>query len=108
MRDRPEPIYSTRENSAELEEAINAFVITLAERIDVFQDVHSVGDLAKLESLATTLAGNARELGYGALADQALAVGEACAEGKAEAAESGLLEIGETSQRIRRAHRGSA
>ena len=42
MRDRPEPLYSTREDSAELEEAINAFVITLAERIDVLQDVHSV------------------------------------------------------------------
>lgn len=108
MRERPEPIYSTHENAPDLEEAISDFVIKLAERIDVLQDVHSVGDLGKLDSLSTTLAADARNFGYDDLADQALAVSEACAEGKADAAESGLVEMGELSRRIRRAHRGAA
>ena len=39
-----EPIYSTFEEEPILRESISAFVVGLAERVDILQDVFSSGD----------------------------------------------------------------
>ena len=102
------PIYSFHEDEPELQEAINGFVIALAERLDTLQDLHSIGDLAHLGESCRELANEAERLGYPLLASVARATVEACQDGKAAASEEGLIEMTELTQRVRQAHRGAA
>ena len=88
--------------------AIDDFVVSLAERIDILQDVHSAGDFERLSTYAGKILTEATELGYPMLAEAIQAVIHACDEGKVETAEAGLLEMTELVRRIRRAHRGAA
>ena len=91
-----------------MQEEVNSFVIGLAERVDLLQDMHSGGDLGQLAGLCGGVGREAERLGYPLLAAVARAAGEACLECKADACQDALLEITELTQRIRQAHRGAA
>jgi hypothetical protein len=102
------PIYSTREEDPELEDAISYFAVSLAERVDELQDLHSTADFDKLAELAGAMADEGDRLGYPLLASVARVVVDASRECKAEASEEALIEITRITQRIRQAHRGAA
>jgi hypothetical protein len=102
------PIFSRLEDDPDLQDAINQFVVTLAERIDLLQDVHSAGDFGRLGDLCSEIADDAERLGYPILGSVARMAVDACLESKAEASEEGLVEMNELTQRIREAHRGAA
>jgi len=102
------PIYSIHEDDLELQEEVNAFVVGLAERVDLLQDLHSAGDLEQLAERCGGVGEEADRLGYPLLASASRAVMDACLEEKANACQDALLEITELTQRIRRAHRGAA
>ena len=108
MPDRPKPIYSVHEDDPELQDVINDFVLSLAERIDGLQDLHLSRNLAQLGVECSALAEEALRLGYPAFASVAEAAAGACLESKAEASEGALVEMTELIQRIRQAHRGAA
>ena len=103
-----EPIHSILEGRSELDEAIGAFVIALAERVDRLQDAESENDVALLETLAQDLAGEAEPLGYPQLAAVATNVRLACQAGKSDDAQAAVVELTEIARRIRLGHRGAA
>ena len=108
MHDDRKPIYSSREDEPGLEEAIGEFVIRLAERVDTLQDLYSSCDWTTLSSECGKLAEEARSLGYELLADVAGRVLPSSEVDDPGACETALLELAAISQRIRKAHRGSA
>ncbi len=108
MGDRQTPIFSTREDEVELGEAIEAFVIELAERVDELQDAERAADLWRLFHLAERLGRASEGLGFTSLAQLARVVARACDEEKADLAQRTLIEITEISRRIRLGHRGAA
>jgi hypothetical protein len=101
------PIFSTRDAEAELREAIDRFVIGLAEQIDLLQDAECAGKLEQLASLSTVLGENAASLGFGSLAELSRMVCDACAEDRPELARKALEEATEIARRIRLGHRGA-
>jgi len=105
---KPPPIFSTREDNLALADAIDAFVISLAEEVDRLQDADLEDDLQLLGELATKLGGRADELGYGPLTEIAAVVAAACRDNKLEDAQAAMVELTEISGRIRRGHRGAA
>ncbi len=102
------PIFSTREDDLSQSEAIDRFVIGLAEDVDRLQDADLEGDLPRLGELATQLGERAERLGYRPLTEVATAVADACRDNKAEDAQAAMVELTDISGRIRRGHRGSA
>ncbi len=108
MDDGKPPIYSTREDEVELGEAIEAFVIELAERVDQLQDAERAADFGRLLQLAERLGSAAQGLGFTSLGQLARVVARACDEEKADLAQRTLIEITEISRRIRLGHRGAA
>ena len=108
MADRRKPIYSIHEDDPELQEPINDFVLSLAERIDGLQDLHSSGNLTGLGEQCGGFADDAERLGYPLFASVARVAAEACLESKADASEDALVEMTALIQRIRQAHRGAA
>ena len=102
------PIYTRHEEDPELETAIRHFVVSLAERVDELQDLHSTADFEKLGGLALAMADEAARLGYPLLASVARVVVDSSRECKAVASEEVLIEIAGITQRIRQAHRGAA
>lgn len=101
------PIYSTLEESPEHRDAIDEFVIGLAERVDVLQDVECEHDLERLGVLARELAELSRSVGYPPLAEAAERICRACEEDKSDAAEQALVEVTALSQQVRLGHRGA-
>ena len=102
------PIYSTRDVDASLTEAVDRFIISLAERVDALQDADLQGDLEILGDLALQLAESARELGYQPLTTIAMSVVDACQDAKIEDAQAAMVELTRISCRIRKGHRGAA
>lgn len=107
-RSQPKPIFSSREEEPEAGEAIDRFVIGLAEQVDGLQDAELEGDLALLGRLALELGERASAVGYAPMNEVAQAVASACRDGKVEDAEAAMVELTEVAGRIRRGHRGSA
>jgi HPt (histidine-containing phosphotransfer) domain-containing protein len=105
--DGPAPIYSTRAEEPEFVEAIDAFVVGLAERIDALQDAQCITDLSRLAELAASLARDAAALGYPPLGSGAIALENACRDGKAEDAHQALIDVTEIARRIRLGFRGA-
>jgi hypothetical protein len=68
MSERKPPIRSTQEDVPELVQAIDRFVIGLAEQIDAIQDAELIGGHAQVARLAGVLATDADRLGYPGLA----------------------------------------
>lgn len=108
MPSRRKPIYSVLEDDPELQEPIDAFVVSLAERIDGLQDLHSSAEFERLAEACGALGDEAQRLGYPLMASVARVAAVACRENKADASEEALVELTELSQRIRQAHRGAA
>ena len=102
------PIYSKLDEVVDLREAIEAFVISLSERIDSLQDAHSAWDRTALRSLCTSLREASSELGYPQLAEVANQVLQAVGDDLADEARKGILEMTELVQRIRRGSRAAA
>ncbi len=105
---RARPIFSSRVDDPELSDAIDGFVVALAERVDHLQDAEARRDFGQLATLARRLAGDAEELGFTDLASCAGVIEGACASQDREAAHKSVVEITEVSQRVRLGHRGSA
>jgi hypothetical protein len=106
--DPPKPIYSTRIDDPEASEALDRFVIGLAERIDVLQDAEASGDFRQLAALAGQLSCDAEATGFGSLTSAAQALESACFEGDPKLARESTLDITEIARRIRLGHKGSA
>jgi HPt (histidine-containing phosphotransfer) domain-containing protein len=106
--DPPKPIYSTCGDDPDVGEALDHFVIGLAERIDILQDAEASGDFPQLASLAGQLAVDAEATGFGALASAAQALESACFGGDPKLARETTLDITEITQRIRLGHKGAA
>ena len=101
------PIYSSRSDDPSVGEAVDRFVIGLAERIDLLQDAEADGDLAQLAVLASGLIVEADAIGFEAFARTARALEAACSDDEPEAARKQLLGLTEIAQRIRLGHKGA-
>jgi hypothetical protein len=104
---RPKRIYSTFDGEPELEQSIEDFVVTLAERVDRLQDAQLLGDLIGLHAQTGELRDEAQQLGYPALAEAAAALAEACHVGDRKDALERLVALTEISGSVRRGHRGA-
>jgi HPt (histidine-containing phosphotransfer) domain-containing protein len=102
------PIYSSRCDDPAAGDAVDRFVVGLAERIDLLQDAEVDGDFARLAELAEGLVVEADSSGFGALAGVAQALESACRGDDPKAAREKLLELTEIAQRIRLGHKGAA
>jgi hypothetical protein len=108
MEERREPIRSLYEDEPDLEDDVDRFVITLAERVDTLQDAELGEAFVELDALADSLANDAQRCGYPTLGDVALQICDACKERKSEALQELLVELTELSRRVRLGHRGAA
>lgn len=105
--ERQRPIYSEHADDPAWTDAIDAFVLGLAERVDELQDCESRAAFVDVGRLAAELAERAREVGYGVLSDAALAAAVAARDEKAEPTHARLVELTELAHRIRLGHRGA-
>jgi hypothetical protein len=101
------PIYSSRSEDSSAGDAVDRFVIRLAERIDALQDAEADGDLARLAALTGELIVEADAAGFEAFASTAAALEAACFGDEAKAARERLLDLTEIAQRIRLGHKGA-
>src|SRR2546422_295070 len=101
------PIHSCFESDPAHADAIEAFVVALAERVDGLQDNEASGDWPRLIAGLTELAAAAERAGYPQLAASAAEVTRAARERHDELAYKALIELTDIAHRIRRAHRGS-
>lgn len=108
MTERKPPIRSTQEDVPELVQAIDRFVIGLAERIDEIQDAELQTNHVGLSRLAQELAIDSERLGYPGLALVARNAVAAASDGKRDAVQDAVGELTEIAQRVRQGHRGAA
>jgi hypothetical protein len=105
--ERPLPLYSRLIDDPNAGDAIDEFVVGVAERVDHLQDADSRGDFAELGRLASDLSRDARGAGFDLLADVARIVGAACLEGSKKPAHDGVVALTDLACRIRLGHRGA-
>lgn len=101
------PIHSRFEDDPAHADAIEAFVVALAERVDTLQDNEASSDWPRLIAGLDDLAKTAEQVGYPQLAEAAAEVRRAAHERHGELAHKALVELTDVAQRIRRAHRGA-
>jgi len=102
------PIYSSRCDDPAFGEAVDEFVISLAEHIDMLQDAEADGDGARLAELTGRLVAEAEAAGFRTLARAAKDLDAACSNGAPEIARAKLLDLTLIAQRVRLGHKGSA
>ena len=102
------PIYSSLGEDLEQQENVDRFVIGLAEAMDRIQDAQATQDLGEVASRCLRLARQAREHGYGTLADLADATLRASEEDKPQLVLDHLRLMTQISCRVRMGHRGAA
>lgn len=107
MADKDRPIYSSRAEDSTLGEAIDQFVIRVADRIDALQDAEIRCDFGLLRSLADALIRESEEIGFSPLARCAGVITAAAEEESGDEIHSALVELTEIARRIRLGHRGS-
>jgi hypothetical protein len=107
MERRSSPIYSTLADDPTAADAIDAFVLALAERVDDLQDLDARSDANELAPAAGQLGIDATKVGFDSLASTAYAVEDACRQGSASDVHKNLVELTEVARRIRLGHRGS-
>jgi hypothetical protein len=105
--ERPLPLYSKLIDDPNSGDAIDEFVVGVAERVDHLQDADSRGDFAELGRLACELALDARNAGFELLADVAGVVQAACVDGSKKPAHDGVIAVTDLACRIRLGHRGA-
>ena len=101
------PIHSSLDDDPSHAEAIEAFVVALAERVDALQDNEASGDWPRLIANLGDLARVAGQVGYPDLVQCAEEAARAASERNRELAYKALVVLTDVAQRIRRAHRGS-
>ncbi len=101
------PIHSSLEDDPSHAEAIEAFVVSLAERVDALQDNEASGDWPRLILNLGELSRGAEQVGYAELAQCAEETARAARERHRELAYKALVVLTDVAQRIRRAHRGA-
>jgi hypothetical protein len=106
--EKQQPIYSTLAQDPEAGESIDAFVVAVAERIDLLQEAESHGDFGEVARLARALAAEADVTGFGALSSCAALVEACCLEEDAEAVHKQLVDLTAIAQRVRLGHRGAS
>jgi len=102
---RNEPIYSLLVDDEGLER-LDAFVVSLGERIDWIQEAQSEGQLAEAAKRAAELATDALALGLPPLAEAAERVVACCRNGPPETVRETIVELTDVVTRVRRGHRG--
>lgn len=108
MRDaKDSPIVSRLADRPGLGEAIDAFVVDLAERVDALQDCEARGAMSELSEGAAALGADAAEMGFDTLSGAARSIQEACGRGAADGARKVLEELTDMARRIRLGHRGA-
>jgi citrate lyase beta subunit len=105
--ERPGPIFSRLVEDPAFGEAIDEFVIGVAERVDHLQDADSKGDIGELRRLAAQLVVDARAAGFDLLADVATSIESACLERSYKPAHDGVVALTELARRVRLGHRGA-
>jgi hypothetical protein len=107
MERRAEPIYSKLADDPSLGDAVDAFVVGLAERVDALQDLDSRGEYGELGAQAAELSLDGTKVGFDSLARVAEAVVACASEGDRNDSHKALVELTEVARRIRLGHRGS-
>jgi hypothetical protein len=107
MGERPQPLYSAHAEDPAMTDAIDRFVLALAEAVDALQDAYIASDCTRLDRLARDLATDAEFLGYGPLAQLAEDVASCAVREKQEEARVVLEDLTGIAQRIRMGHRGA-
>ena len=102
------PIFSNLGDRPELQEAVDRFVIGLAEAIDRIQDAEAASDLEQVAARCRVLAEEAQSHGYRGLADLSEAAAQASDQDKPELVVGHLRHMTQISCRVRRGHRGSS
>ena len=101
------PIHSRLADDPSVGDAIDAFVVQLAERVDALQDCELRGNLGQLSEGAGVLIADAAKLGFETLSEVARSLQEACGRNTAADARKALEELTEVARRIRLGHRGA-
>ncbi len=101
------PIFSSRADDLDQREAIDQFVVGLAERVDQLQDAESGGRFSALADLARGLGSEAAANGFEPLANCAEHVHQSARAGRADDTHELLIELSHLAQRVRRGHRGA-
>jgi len=101
------PIHSRYDDDPAYADAIDTFIVGLAERVDALQDIELRGDMIGLADAAAALGKEARPLGYPLLLDSAAEVSRAARERNGELARKALEDLTDVARRMRQAHRGS-
>jgi len=107
MGEREGPLFSTRAEEPSLVEAIEDFVVGVAERVDHLQDAEGEGDLRRVARLARELATEADAVGYELLGQVARGVCMAAQAEKSEEVRDLLLALTATTHRVRLGHPGA-
>jgi hypothetical protein len=105
--ERSSPLYSIRADDLEVRDAIDEFVVKLAERIDRIQDAEVRGDFKQVAELCAPLVADARRLGFPPLARLAEGVQVCADEEKGEETHRQLLDLTAVAHRVRLGHRGA-
>jgi hypothetical protein len=105
--ERPLPLYSRLIDDPNSGDAIDEFVVHVAERVDHLQDADIRGDFPGLGRLAAELAAEARNAGFDLLADVARSVQVACVDASKKPAHDGVVALTDLACRIRLGHRGA-
>lgn len=101
------PIHSSYADDPTRGDAIERFVLGLAERVDHLQDLEARSRFATLAVLADALTREAEATGFGALTSTAGRLAGAARGEKADAVHRSLLEVTELARRIRLGHSGA-
>jgi len=102
------PIFSSRTDEPEVAEAIDKFIVGLAERVDALQDAEFKGALDELRILSRKLGTIANELGFELLAASASDLERCCLTDGVEQVRDTLIDLTEIAKRVRMGHRGAA
>jgi len=101
------PILSSRSDASEIADEIEAFIVSLAERVDDLQDAEFKGDLHDLAGQARRLGTIANDLGFELLAATASDVERCCVTDSLDQVRETLIDLTEIAKRVRAGHRGA-
>jgi len=101
------PILSRLADDPSVGDAIDGFVVNLAERVDALQDCEMRSALSELSESARALGADAAEVGFDTLSAAARSIREACGRDAAADARKAVEELTEMARRIRLGHRGA-
>lgn len=101
------PIHSLLVDDHALEQ-LDAFVVSLGERIDGIQEAEHEGQLAEAAKRAAELAVEALSLGLPPLAEAAERVVACCRDGLPAEAHATIVDLTDVVTRVRLGHRGGA